>query len=654
VNQAVALRHRRDIDGLRALAVAPVVLFHAGTPGASGGYVGVDIFFVISGFLITGLLIREAQSGTSSIVGFYERRVRRIFPALFAVLIVTSIAAFAIMLPSELATYAKNLIATLLFVSNIAFWQASGYFDAPSEFNPLLHMWSLALEEQFYLLFPLALWTIYRLRLQRQLPWILLAGAAASLALAAVLIRGPVNATFYLLPTRAWELLLGAWLATTPRHAPGGRLGRELTGAIGIALILYAVVSFTPATGVPGAAGLAPCLGALFVIWSGEKGDTWTARVLSSPLLAGVGLISYSLYLWHWPLLTLPRIALMRELSGLEAAAAVGAAVALAAVSWRWIEQPIRRPAAPGRSRSAARSLTAGLGATGLGLAVAAGLLGGAPWRLPQTAVALDRIGVRPDVLAACVGITEAETITRCLARPTTGAKVILWGDSHARQYADALASILAARGGELRVAARPGCAPMLGLTPGAPGRSPDAGCLAFNESVLQSIRSDPNVRGVVLGGRWSRFFFEPTDPEFRLAVAADGAVLNGERLLRTGLVSTLEALDADHAAITLVGQAPEFDVVLPQCLARAAWGRLAAEDCRFKPETLPDAVFSTTLESIVAAHPRVNYVDPAETLCPAGACGRTISGHPVTWDTDHLSTVAAARVADSSGALLR
>lgn len=206
------MRYRPDINGLRSLAVVPVILFHAGLSGFSGGFVGVDVFFVISGFLITGILARELRDGTFSILRFYERRARRILPALFAVLAVTSLAAMAIMLPYELETYGQGLIGVLLFVSNIVFWQQSGYFAASSELNPLLHTWSLAVEEQFYIIFPLLLWALWRWRLRAI--WIAIAVIAlGSLALSEVASTRAASANFFLLPTRAWELMVGALVA---------------------------------------------------------------------------------------------------------------------------------------------------------------------------------------------------------------------------------------------------------------------------------------------------------------------------------------------------------------------------------------------------------------------------------------------------------
>lgn len=649
--------YRRDIDGLRAAAVAPVVLFHAGAPGFSGGFVGVDIFFVISGFLITGILVRDIQVPGAFLARFYDRRIRRIFPALLFMLAATSLAAVALMLPYELRKYGKDLVATFLFVSNIAFfreWQ--GYFGESSDLNPLLHMWSLAVEEQFYLVFPLALWGLHRLRLARLLPWILLGGALASLALATwLMMDGHAKAAFYLLPSRAWELLLGAWLAVGPRRTAGRRVFNELLGAGGLILIAYAVFALSPTSGVPGLAGLIPCLGAALVIWSGRSQDTWTVRLLSTPAMVGLGLISYSLYLWHWPLLVLPRVALMRDLQPLEAAVAVGLATLMATVSWRYVERPFRRSAAVGE-RAATWSLAGGATATALGLATASLLVGGLPGRLPQAAVSLDQMRTRPPASAACFEVVDPAEIGACLAAGSGAPKVILWGDSHAMQYADALASRARRQGLDLRVAARGGCPPMVGVIPGPLGAPPEDVCLAFNESVLKSIADDPSVRSVILAGRWVQFFFPPSDSQHRQLIAADRSVLTPEQAMGVGLGATIRALHDRPVEITVIGQSPEFEAALAPCLARAAWGRLTMEDCRFRNETLPSAPSAVILRRLVDAYPRVRLVDPTAVLCPGGACGAMVAGHPMTWDTDHLTAPSAARVAElvSSGLPVR
>ncbi|RMH46375.1 MAG: acyltransferase [Alphaproteobacteria bacterium] len=256
----MATTYRADIDGLRALAVLPVVLFHAGVPGFSGGYVGVDVFFVISGYLITGILAAETSAGRLSILGFYERRVRRILPALIAVCAVTAAAALAVMMPQDLREFGRSLAGAMLFFSNFVFAAGAGYFDAPAETKPLLHTWSLSIEEQFYLIFP---WVMLWLRGRWRRP-VLLALLGASLAASIAGVRFDPENAFFMPHLRAWELLLGGlialgWPPAAPRLAPA-------LGLAGLALVLGPVFLYDRATPFPGLAALAPCIGAGLVI----------------------------------------------------------------------------------------------------------------------------------------------------------------------------------------------------------------------------------------------------------------------------------------------------------------------------------------------------------------------------------------------------
>ncbi len=264
--------YRADIDGLRAVAVIPVVLFHAGARWFSGGYVGVDVFFVISGYLITTILVQDFSAGRYSIARFYERRIRRIFPALFVVVLCSSVVGHLLLLPEDLKAFAKSVVATTLFVSNIVFWGESGYFDGPAEMKPLLHTWSLAVEEQYYIAFPIVLFLLYRFASPRIASWVIALGALLSFGLSVWGVHNAPVATFYLLPTRAWELLVGSLLAVGLVPLFRSRAVAEIAAAFGIALILFAVFTFDHDTPFPGLNALAPCIGAALLIQSGRNG----------------------------------------------------------------------------------------------------------------------------------------------------------------------------------------------------------------------------------------------------------------------------------------------------------------------------------------------------------------------------------------------
>ena len=298
---ATHISYRPDIDGLRAIAVVSVILFHLNA--LRGGFVGVDIFFVISGFLITSLLWKEIQAtGTVSLIGFYDRRIRRIFPALFAMFAVSWVVGFLYLFPNEFTAFARSMLAALLSVANLFFWRESGYFAAAASTKPLLHTWSLGVEEQFYVLFPPLLALLYKLS-ARRLKLSLTVLALLSFALCVALTRSSPDAAFYLPVTRAWQLLFGSLLALNDLAVLRHRLWRNAAALLGLLILGYTLLRFSSATPFPGYMALLPTLAAALLIAAGTKGKTLVGRVLSFKPFVFVGLISYSLYLWHWPLI---------------------------------------------------------------------------------------------------------------------------------------------------------------------------------------------------------------------------------------------------------------------------------------------------------------------------------------------------------------
>lgn len=338
--------YRREVDGLRAFAVVPVILFHAGFEVFSGGFVGVDVFFVISGYLITTIILAELEQGKFSIINFYERRARRILPALFLVMFACLPFAWLWLLPSDMKDFAHSLVAVPLFVSNILFWRESGYFEAAAELKPLLHMWSLAVEEQYYLIFPLFLMLTWRFG-KRSILVLLAIFALASLGVAHWGSTAKPAAAFYLLPTRGWELLTGAfvsfYLSSEIRNKPS-RLMQEFGGVIGLGLLLYSVFSFDKSTPFPSLYTLVPTVGAALIILYASRA-TLVGRMLGLNVFVGVGLISYSAYLWHQPLFAFARHQGLTEFDHVEFVILVSLSFALAYTSWYYVEKPFRSKA---------------------------------------------------------------------------------------------------------------------------------------------------------------------------------------------------------------------------------------------------------------------------------------------------------------------
>ncbi len=337
------MQYRSEVDGLRALAVIPVILFHAGITGFSGGFVGVDMFFVISGYLITTIISAELAAGTFTLAAFYERRIRRILPALFFVMLACLPFAWWLLLPHELVAFGRSLIAVVVFVSNLLFWQDSDYFAADSELIPLLHTWSLAVEEQYYVLFPLLLMLCWHLG-RRKLMLIITLIAALSLGLAITLASGVGDAAtnFYLLPSRAWELMTGAACAFYLQRYPlrQSRLGAGLSLA-GLCLIVGSIIGLDDSVPFPGLYAIPPVLGTALIIISAHS-RSGVGRMLSLKALVALGLLSYSAYLWHQPLFAFTRLYLADEPSHLLMLSLAASAFVLAFISWRFIEKPFR------------------------------------------------------------------------------------------------------------------------------------------------------------------------------------------------------------------------------------------------------------------------------------------------------------------------
>lgn len=342
------MKYRKEIDGLRAIAVLPVMFFHAGFNIFSGGFIGVDVFFVISGYLITTIILSDQENGNFSIANFYERRIRRILPALFLVTLITIPFAWNLLPPDELKDYYQSVAAVSLFSSNILFWLESGYFDTLAELKPLLHTWSLAVEEQYYLVFPILIVLTWHLGKRYILPMLGLL-ALLSLLLAQWASENNPSAAFYLLPTRFWELMIGSIAAFIMYYPHNFKkilnvslTAKQFLSAIGLILIFYAATYFNSRTPFPSVFALVPTVGAALIILYGLNG-TLTNRLLCNSVLVWIGLISYSAYLWHQPVLAFARWYQLDKLSPLLLAALLMLSLVIAYFSWKYVERPFRK-----------------------------------------------------------------------------------------------------------------------------------------------------------------------------------------------------------------------------------------------------------------------------------------------------------------------
>lgn len=650
---ASQIRYRRDIDGLRAVAVLPVLLFHAHSGWFGGGFVGVDIFFVISGFLITSLLLKDLERGTFSIARFYDRRARRILPALGFMVLAVTVAACLTYPPAELVEYGRRLFAASIFAANFQFWSMSGYFGPRAEDIELLHVWSLAVEEQFYVFFPLFLWAANRWFRPRALPWLIGGCALLSFALSVYAVAAYPDAAFYLLPTRAWELFLGSMLALRVLPAPSFR-GAEAFSLGGLAMLLAAFFAYTNATPFPGLAAALPCLGAAFIIHAGQyHGETMVGRLLSTRAAVGVGLISYSLYLWHWPLLVMPGLYLGRDLTTAETAAALAAAFLLAYLSWRFVEAPFRRPdkRPPWRALVIAVAVIAAMAAAGLALVATRGL----PERVPAGVVAIE------DSVSSSVSERELAERGNCVpgeatrACPAGGIGVILWGDSHAEHHLAGISEV--AKPLETRRWGMAGCPPLVdtsflivrdGKSVAPRDLRAAERCRTLNTEVLKAILARPDVRTVVLGGAW-QFFTEGVEPgtgEGRFAALSPEGPFTAEasrNALRVGLTRTVDALRARDIRVVLMGDVPANSRAPAQCATRAImFGRDAASCALPSGEALDRLRYSNALIAELAQRPGVYAFRPSDHLCRGERCRIMLGDGMVYSDSDHLTAAGA------------
>jgi len=514
-----SLSYRPEIDGLRALAVLAVLFFHAGL-GFPGGYVGVDIFFVISGYLITSIILRELRARTFSLVNFWERRARRILPAGVVMVLVSMLAGWFLLLPSDFAALGKSAAAQAVFAANVYFWRTTNYFAGPADEQPLLHNWSLAVEEQFYMVVPLLLLVLFRFRVTRKPPVLALvlgAGFVASLALSVWLLPRMPAVTFYLLPTRAWELLGGALVALVPAgRVPGSRWQRELLVGGGLLGMVLPCFLYTRETAFPGLAALPPCLGAILFIFGSSSPPTkaglpWLARFFTLRPVVFIGLISYSLYLWHWPLVAFSHYWALEEIPLWHRWSIVGASLGLAVLSWKFLETPFRKRRL-GRSRRSVFSWAFGGSVAVAVFGVSISLLKGVHARFPEQVRKIEKTVAEASQMR---GLYPETTLADAILgrfidlSPEAGKgmsfqmtpELLVWGDSQAGAILPAFKVLAEEQRCKIQVAWHAGIAPALNYAQYNKYSFGEA-TVDYNQAVFDHIARN-NIPKVLLVARW-------------------------------------------------------------------------------------------------------------------------------------------------------
>jgi peptidoglycan/LPS O-acetylase OafA/YrhL len=635
------LAYRRDIDGLRGVAVLLVLAFHSNLGWVPGGFVGVDVFFVISGYLISGIIFAQIDAGTFSLAAFYGRRIRRIVPALVAMMLATLLAGMVLLYPSEWQDLGKSAIAATLSASNLFFWSTANYFDAPSNTKPLLHTWSLGVEEQFYLAFPLLMVLLAKVRR----PWfrdgVLLLAAGLSFWVSQRLLFGDPAGAFYLPQSRVWELMVGALLASGMVSAPSARWAREAVAGGGLLAIAAAALLTRPTMPFPGAAALAPCLGAGALILAG--GGSSASRLLGSRPLVFAGLISYSLYLWHWPMIVFQRIAQVIHTGApdvVDRALLLAAILAVATLSWRWIEQPFRH----GRPRLPLFGALSplGLASAGAGLVALCGVTiladHGAPGRYSPAAIRLASYldyDPAPDMRQNACFLSDRAPFAAfdqatCLHRRDGHPAFLLFGDSHAGHLYPGLVADFGA-GTDILQATATGCKPLVTEIGAAKP------CARMIDFVFDDYLHSNRVDLVLLSARW--------DEDDLAGIAATRGWLL-ERGIRA----------------VFIGPTPEYDLRLPGLLARVA--DQAGGEAGLDPSGAAkvgrhlDPLFAAIdhiMRQLFVAGGTVSYLSAYDGLCPAGACATLVGGEPVFYDRGHLTRAGSLLLVDRlRGALAR
>jgi peptidoglycan/LPS O-acetylase OafA/YrhL len=648
---AAPLAHRNDVDGLRAVAVLAILAFHLGITGFSGGFVGVDIFFVISGYVILRSILPDLESGRFSLGDFFVRRMRRILPALMVVLAATLAAGFVILSPAELEELAGSALATLAFGANLFFHDRTGYFASEAHTRPLLHMWSLGIEEQFYIVVPLALAALARFRgVSAALPMAILAVGSFAYGLAGAAAVSEVHA-FYMPMARFWEIAAGGCIAVVERRGALPRNGSGWVASFGLLMIALAVLVLDSDRGGQQWVVVA-VLGTAAVVVAGASERSWVAVTLASWPMTAIGRISYSIYLVHWPLIVFWRLYTARPLSPHEQVLIAVLTLALAAALSALVESPMRA----GSRRIGNRPALAGLLAAGAVVAVAGTAIvldRGASWRLQapaREALALlqearaGRPRCQPDMqwLAATSPFARAKVCR--WNGGIAGTDFVIWGDSHAGALAPELSEMFADAGYKSGVSVGiTDCLPIAGVT--FAGHKFPTTCPQSIEAVLAAVaRERPKI--VVLVGRWGNVASDvraPGDgwPSGRLVDPADRGV---PVQLADALTLTVERIRASGAHVVLVGPVPEIDYNVPSTLVRALHGVghlppvLRTDFDRRQERVLGALARIRTLQGVLVVYPHTALCD--DTHCAVAEGMRALYA-----DDDHVSAFGAERV---------
>ena len=643
------MKYRLEIDGLRALAVLPVIFFHAGLNWFGGGYVGVDIFFVISGYLITGIIINELSEQKFSLLKFYERRARRILPALYFVMMLTTLVSWFLLPPSYLKDFGQSLVAVSFFLSNFLFWVESGYFSSASELKPLLHTWSLAIEEQFYVIFPILLLVFWKSGIKNLL-LVLAVIFISSLILAHWGAANYSDFSFYMLPMRAWELMVGSFVAIFLRYNSHfkSRILNEFLSISGLILIIYSIIFFDENTPFPSIYALIPTIGTLLILLAAVP-KTAVSKILSTPLIVKIGLISYSAYLFHQPILSFARHRALDEIGDVFIFLLCLLVFILAFLSYKYVEAPFRDKKNFTQKQIFIFSIVGAIFFSVVGYSLHS--KNGFPERANFN-----------DKLSSSLTMPKSDN---CFQLPYNhkaaewGCNIgsnkdkidfILFGDSHSLALKDVFDEY--ARKNNLRIffTGSSACIPFLGVYIDSTAEIQKRNnCYELNKRVSE-FASEVKVAGIILSARWAYYInggYENSDVKF-ISTTNSSTFSEADSIdsFRNGFNLTADYYNSINLPIYIISQPPHQNFLPEKSFfhIKKGWSDIEEVSVSRKQfeeiEKIPNEIFSSRINDII-------YIRLIDEFCNELSCPIGTEQESYYYDEDHLSIAGAKKISN-------
>lgn len=669
------MKYRPDIDGLRAVAVITIMFFHFGIPGFGGAFSGPEVFFVLSGYLIASRIFYQVEKGTFSFSDFYYKRIRRLFPAYLLMVLCTVVAAWIWLLPADFREFSKSFFASTVYMSNLQFYRESGYFDTASHLKPLLHTWSLSVEEQFYLFFPVTV-AVLAWMSRRQFFFAFLAISAVSFIAAVIVIEQDKSLVFYMFPFRIWELGLGIMIATGCYVLPKFRQAwvNEGLAVLGLALILVPMFVYAPTMKFPGLAAVPACVGTWLIIQLDGERSTLVQRFLALKPMAIVGTLSYSLYLWHWPIYVFYAYTDTNGVDAAEMSALMVVILIASYLTYHYVEDPMRRGANLFVRTPKAVYLSAGVStAVLMVMALTIFVRDGMPDRFdPKTREAIAATSLFGEMGRDCTELAQSrlEDMAYCeVGAPFEAERyTLIWGDSHSPTYRAGLAS-----------AAGPDVDALIVWSGGCPAlfdaevdelvasAADEAACARRNAAVRRLVETDRRIDSVIILGRWSYYgrgtgLGVDSTNAIKVWPAGQGPVAPGDQyaVYMDLFEHTVSVLEQAGVKVFVIEQPPEF----PEFNARkfvldTLTGKMS-EDEIAGMVTIPYSLVEERqgpmmkLLARLEREGRITLLPTHRQMCGEAACSLLRDGAPLYFDNNHLATAMVPGIAEMFDPYLR